>query len=438
MTKVAFNATLRLYASLIIISFLTSYSNSAMAFVFPQEEVPPVETQSYIEYKGRVIDRATKKPLVFANIAVSSTNISSITNKEGEFSLKIAPDLLNQMIIVSFLGYETRQIPMKDLKDKTNIISLKVAITELSTIKINIPKDAESLVRSVLNNNGENYLDERTKMTAFYRESIKKGRKNASLTEAVVSIFKQSYNTEKKDALELVKSRKNTNYTRLDTLALKLQGGPFSALYSDIIKYPQYIFTEETFPYYKFSFDPSTQINGRQVFVVKFKQLANVVTPLYNGKLYIDSESYALVSAIYELNVENKAEAVQMFLRKKPRRVNIEPIEAVYRVDYKTQNDKWYYSYSNIQLGFKVKWRKKFFSNTYRLNIEMAVTDWNKNTIDRINSEMRLKPSVILSDEASGFSDPTFWGEYNIIEPDKSIESAIKKIAKQLSKIKTN
>ena len=41
-----------------------------------------------------------------------------------------------------------------------------------------------------------------------------------------------------------------------------------------------------------------------------------------------------------------------------------------------------------------------------------------------------------MSDEASGFSDPEFWGEYNVIEPEKPIESAIKKIQKQLEKIK--
>ena len=45
-----------------------------------------------------------------------------------------------------------------------------------------------------------------------------------------------------------------------------------------------------------------------------------------------------------------------------------------------------------------------------------------------------IRPTVILSEEASGFSDPKFWGEYNIIEPEKSIESAIKKIVKQIKR----
>ena len=41
---------------------------------------------------------------------------------------------------------------------------------------------------------------------------------------------------------------------------------------------------------------------------------------------------------------------------------------------------------------------------------------------------------MIISDEISGFSDPDFWGTYNLIEPDKSIESAIEKIRRKLER----
>ena len=51
-----------------------------------------------------------------------------------------------------------------------------------------------------------------------------------------------------------------------------------------------------------------------------------------------------------------------------------------------------------------------------------------------IKKKDRLKPTVILGDAASGFSDPDFWGQYNLIEPDKSIEFAIQKIKKNTAK----
>ena len=436
MKKEILNITISLFISSLVLILSFGNLNTTHAANLLQDDIQQ-DVQSYVEFRGIVIDSKTKEPLIFADITVNSTNIRTVTNKEGKFLLKVPNKLLDKMIIVSFLGYETRKISLLDLKHKNNQIALNVSITELTQVKINIPKDAETLVRMTLNTKRENYYNEPVIMTAFYRETIKKRKKNASLAEAVVEIYKQPYASNKKDAIKLIKLRKNTNYSRLDTLAIKLQGGPFSTLYADIVKYPEYIFTEDTFPYYEFSFEPSTQINDRQVYVVKFKQLPNVVSPFYYGKLFIDSETFALTSAVYSLNVENRKQASKLFLRKKPRKVTVYPTQATYRVDYKMTNGKWYYGYSNIQLVFKVKWKNKLFSSNYTLNIEMAITDWEINTTGKNKPKNSLKPTVILSDEVFGFSDPEFWGKYNIIEPEKSIESAIKKIAKQLKRIKT-
>jgi hypothetical protein len=272
-------------------------------------------------------------------------------------------------------------------------------------------------------------------MTAFYRETIKKRRKNVSLAEAIVNVYKQPYTSARKDYIKLYKARKSTDYTKLDTVALKLQGGPFNALYIDLMKYPEYIFTEDVIDLYKFSFASSTTINERPVYVVTFKQRNDIQEPLYYGKLYIDSETLALTSAVYNLNVENKELTSKLFVRKKPRNIKVYPTEAAYRVDYREKNGKWYYGYSNAQLTFKINRKGKLFNSIYSLSSEMAITDWELNTTNEsLKFKERLKPSVVISDEASGFSDPEFWGAFNVIEPEKSIESAINKIKKQLKK----
>ena len=43
----------------------------------------------------------------------------------------------------------------------------------------------------------------------------------------------------------------------------------------------------------------------------------------------------------------------------------------------------------------------------------------------------KLRPNVIMSDRIPNAVDVDFWGQYNIIEPEKSIESAIKKIQRK-------
>lgn len=396
------------------------------------------QTTNYTEFAGEVLDADSKKPLIFATLTVDNTNVTTITNSEGQFSLKVPNEYKENKLTIAFLGYKTKQIAIAELELKKNKIFMNEFVMALSEASIDAPNDAEALVKETLNKKGDNYLNESTVMTAFYRETIKKRRTNVSLSEAVVNIYKTPYSSKKTDALELYKARKSTDYTKLDTVALKLQGGPFNTLFVDMIKYPNYIFTPETLAYYDFSFDTSTRVNDQLIYVIDFKQKPEIIDPLYFGKLYIDAENKILTSAIYSLNITDKRLASQMFVRRKPKNAEVWPTEVSYRVDYREKNGKWYYGYSNVLLEFKINWDKRLFNSVYSMNCEMAITDWEKNTDNAFPKyKDRMKSSIILSDEAIGFSDPDFWGEYNIIEPEKSIESAIKKIQRQLRKDKT-
>ena len=393
------------------------------------------EDLDFTELQAKVIDSDSKAPLVFTDIIVENSNISTVTNTDGEFLLKIPNALLDGSITISYLGYKKRELKISSIKNH-EIIALTPAIIQLNEVSItSTMKDARKIVEETLKKKSSIYNNNNTLMTAFYRETIKKRKRNASLSEAVVKIHKQPYNNVRRDHIELIKARKNTDYSKLDTLALKLQGGPFSNLYTDIIKYPEFIFTPEDMPKYKFSFGNSTKINDKQIYVVNFKQKEDNGKPLYYGKLYIDVETLALTNAVYSLNVSNRKLSSQMYVRKKPGKVDVYPTEATYRVNYRTTNGKWHYAYSNISLTFKVNWKGKLFNSTYTLNSEMAITDWeiHDTKLAKIRSKL-IRPTTILSEKASGFSDPRFWGAYNIIEPEKSIESAIKKIQKQLKR----
>ena len=416
---------------LFLICFLASANVSHAFFQEAQAQ------ESFSKYSGSVVDSKTDNPLVFATLTIQDSNISTITNTEGEFSLKIPNNIAYKNIKVSFLGYQSKIIPLDQLTTVLNKIKLDVSVTKLSEVDLSVPKDAATLVVQTLQKKGENYFEDPTLMTAFYRETIKKRRKNVSLSEAVVNIYKTPYSSSRRDDVTLYKSRKSTDYSKLDTLALKLQGGPFNALFVDIMKYPEYIFSDDVLNTYKFSFDRSTRVNDRLIYIVNFKQHENIPTPLYKGKLYIDAEKKILTSAVYSLNITDKESASKLFVRKKPRNANVWPTEVAYRVDYREKQGKWYYGYSNVLMTFKIDWDKKLFNSSYTMACEMAITDWETNLNSKLPKvKERMKSSIILNDEAIGFSDPDFWGEYNIIEPEKSIESAIKKIQRQLKRVK--
>jgi hypothetical protein len=394
----------------------------------------PLQAQeAFTEYHGKVLDKETKDPLVFVNLAIQNTNISTVTNTEGDFTLKVPNANEGAVLIISLLGYEQSEVALSALAGIKGRILLTPRVTELSEVNVLAFANAETLVRKVFEDKVKNSTDKLLLMTAFYRETVKKRNRNVSLTEAVVNVYKQPYNSNSKDIISLHKARKSTDYKRLDTVALKLQGGPFSTLYLDVMKYPEYIFNDETFDYYDYTFDPPTTVNDKPVYVVRFKQKQIVVGSGYLGKLYIDVETLALASATYALNIVDSKEASELFVRKKPSNIKVDPLKAAYRVDYREKNGKWYYGYGSVQVAFKISRKRKLFNSVYTLSSEMAVTNWEINDSGFMAMPKdRLKPTVIIADAISGFSDPDFWGPYNVIEPEKSIESAIDKIKRKI------
>ena len=396
------------------------------------------ESSNYIELKGKIINSENNEPLIFANINVLESNISTISNGDGDFAIKIPKSHTSSKVKISFIGFKTRILDLKSFKNKNNTISLDVFITPLSETVLTIPKDVERLVRETLANFERNYIEDHTLMTAFFRETIKRKRRNVSLAEAVVNIYKSPYKTfQKRDGIKILKLRKDTDYSRLDTVAFKLAGGPYNTLFQDIIRYPNYFIPPFFISNYSFWVHRNSKINDRPVYVIRFKQKDDIYDPFFYGELYIDGENKILLSATYSLNVTNKDMAAKLFVKKKPRHAKVWPTRVTYRVDYAERNKKWYYSYSNASIDFKVNWDKKIFNSTYSLTSEMAITDWTENeTLDFPKRKELVDPSVILADSKIGFKDLNFWGEDNIIEPENTIQNAIKKIQRKLKRLK--
>ena len=390
------------------------------------------DSSSFKQFKGSILDSKTRNELIFASISVSGTTISTISNSEGKFSIKIPVEKQNSNLVISYLGYKNKVVPIKDLKPEKNILVLEPSNTILEEVVVKV-LDAKNIFLAVLKNRSQNYGVDPIQMTGFYRETIRKRRSYVSLSESIVTIQKQPFSLGSQDQINLFKGRKNADYAKLDTVNFKLQGGPFSALYIDLIKYPSFLFSENAFEVYDFSLEEITQINDNQVLVLAFKQKPNNENPLYYGKLYIDAKSLAVISASFQLNVEDKVKAGLQFTSKKPVGVDVYPTEVRYQINYRQQNGKWIFAYSRGDLTFKLKWDKKIFNSIYSTTFEMAVTDWKEQEIKENQITKKLTSNVIMSDKVDSLADPDFWGEYNIIEPEKSIETAIRKIQRKSS-----
>ncbi len=401
--------------------------------VFEEDILP--DTLNTIQYRGKIIDSDSGIPLVFATLSLEGTNIATVSNSEGEFLLKVPKDMsLSSKVHVSYLGYKNKDFALSELNRERNKLKLDVLTVSLAEVNV-LPKDANQIIREVVARKKENYWQEPLRMTTFYRETIKRRKSYVSLAEAVIDVHKQAYSNYKLDGMKLYKARKDADYSKMDTLTFKLQGGPYSSLMLDIMKEPFSIISAQDMDYYLFTLETITKVNDNIIYVISFVQKPYIEEPLFYGKLYVDAESMAVTSANYSINIEDKQKASAMFIKRKPMGAVVYPTEASYLVNYRKQDGKWMYSYSRGQITFKVNWKKKWFNTTYTSTLEMAVTDWRKATEKPFRASERMKSNIVLQDKIAGFSDPQFWGDYNVIEPESSIESVIKKIKKRIEKL---
>jgi hypothetical protein len=392
------------------------------------------DQQNLITIRGKVVDAESRKPLVFATVAVVESNVAIVTNIEGEFLLKIGETITSKNIEVTFLGYKNKVVPISELKENggKNVIELEPAPIPIKEIIVK-PLDPYDIVRKAIESIGRNYENEPNLMTSFYRETIRKNRTYVSIGEAVVEIFKAPYGSDARfDNARIYKGRKSSDVQKMDTVLFKLQGGPVSVLQLDIAKNTESVLTKEAMEYYTYSISGVIEIDNKPHYVIDFIQKPSVDIPLFMGSLYINMETYGISEAEFGFNLSDKEAAASIFIRKKPIGMKVIPEIATYRTKYREQDGKLHFVYSRAEVKFKVDWNKKLFNTYYTTMSEIAVTDRTNQEVIKFAGKDKIKYSDVFTEKVGAFADPEYWGDYNVIEPDQSIESAIRKLSRKL------
>jgi len=84
---------------------------------------------------GTVRDQENKQPLAFATIGLKGLSFGTISNSQGEFTLRIPKYLIDSIIVVSYLGYMSKEILVASFKDQA-IIELTPHIIQLDALVI--------------------------------------------------------------------------------------------------------------------------------------------------------------------------------------------------------------------------------------------------------------------------------------------------------------
>ncbi|MEZ5069768.1 MAG: carboxypeptidase-like regulatory domain-containing protein [Bacteroidales bacterium] len=403
----------------------------------PRERVT-ADSTGMKTYMGSITEAGSGRTLPFATVEAIGSHVATVSNIDGNFTIKLPNESDVTQLKISYIGFRNQLVSLEDFRDGRPLsIQMEASSMEIKEITVR-PQDAMDLIDDVLASIRDNYSQDPMMMRGFYRETIQRGRNYVSISEAVIDIFKGSYVNEFQiDQVKLFKGRKSADVEKMDTVLFKLQGGPNTTILLDIVKNPYVLLSAEYREIYEFHLDEVITIDEKLHYVVNFHQRPYVDDAFYKGKLYIDMDKLAISEAEFELNVENEEEAARLFIQRKPISMRIVPERAAYRAKYTIDEGKWYFSYARAEVKFKVNWKKKVFSTTYSTMSELAITDRSAEGIEKFATKDRLKSSDVLNEKVYIFFDLDFWDGYNVIEPDQSIESAIRRLNRQMLKRST-
>lgn len=399
------------------------------SFVSAQSE------ESLITINGIVKDQRNRTTLEYVNISVPGTNIGTITNTDGEFSLKVSKAYKDLYLEISHIGYITSKLPLKPTNSDKHVFYLNPNSIILEEVIVS-PVYPRKLVEQAIDKIGDNYNPFPSMLTGFYRETSQKGRKYINVTEAVTKLYKTAYKENEgitRDRVRIEKGRQLVSPKQGDTLGVKLIGGPTLALALDVVKNRDELLDKETLYYYEFKFDDLVLIDNQLHYVISFIPMMPLPYPLYRGKLYINKETLAFTRAELNIDMRDKGKVTKMILRKKPAGLIFKPVGLSTLLTYKEQNGRTYLNYVRNEIKFKCDWKKKWFHTSYAVVSEMVITNREDNPDSTISSKEAFRESQVLSDKVGNFYDEKFWGDYNIIEPTESLERAVNKLKKAIN-----
>lgn len=412
--------------------FIVGYSATFTAVA--QEPVEAMKTEFTVS--GVVRDKENRKKLENVAVSLVGTPIGTVTNAEGVFSLKIPHMDTIPQLELSHIGYMNARFSASAPEGSNNmhatILMIPIAL-QLNEV-VAYGNSARRIVEEALERIPKNYPSGESMTSAFYRETVQKGHRYISISEAMLDVYKTSYRqrTSDRDKVQIDKARRLLSQKQSDTLGVKVVGGPNLPLFMDVVKNAYALFDEETLDYYSFVQEPSVFIDDRLQYVISFRPRVKLDYALYVGRVFIDREHLAFTRAEFELDLSDRERAIAAILYKKPLGLRFRPQKVSFLITYRQHDGVTCLNYICNEMCFKCDWKRRLFSSSYVARSEMVAVDREEHPERVIARRDAFKPYQVFYDIVKEYWSEDFWKDYNIIEPTESLEDAVKKLRKQM------
>lgn len=362
---------------------------------------------------GQLLDKETKKPIVFASIYLKGETIGTTSNEEGYFTFHF-PSLNNSnVVIISSIGYESVElntdnfIPNQQLYLNSKINKLdEVVITSTKKKKIT----AKQIVKKAYKQITRNYPEKPYITEGFIRDLQNEDGKYVEYLECAVKFYNEACNVSKEPQVELVEVKSNqiankhpwnTKWERKNSIIdlveddfIRFDYGPIKGRGG-----------------WKYKLEDILLYNNKYVY-----KIIAVDEPFQKATLFIDTESFAFVK-IELTRTKNKGKLWKRRLSNGQQIVDYSIIieyqefKGKMYLKYKKEEDTWeiYDMQDPKKLLFTKNPKKELFVN------KIVIKD-----VENYPFEENMKINRSIENQAKTYN-AEFWLNYNAPKKTKAI-----------------
>lgn len=254
------------------------------------------QAPSSVTVQGEVTDAETGQPLPQANLRIEGTYRGTITNADGEYTLRV--DSLPATLVVQYLGYESARRRLTTSSSTRQSFQLTPSTLEMDEVVVTGSRNpGASIMRKVIERKQEWWPElKRYTVEAYTRFTLARDTTIAAVAESRTTAFWDA----ERGTREIVRSQRGTaNIAQFTEEAFPAASSVLN-LYRDNVKVFGNRMIGVTHPdaldHYTFTLDTLRAIDGRRAFRILVEPKRRL-SSTFEGTVTVLDRSYALLEA---------------------------------------------------------------------------------------------------------------------------------------------
>ncbi|HET6243741.1 MAG: carboxypeptidase-like regulatory domain-containing protein [Bacteroidetes bacterium] len=399
--------------------------------------VHSINAQSFVS--GVISDKKTGERLPYATVVIKNNLTGASSNQNGEFDILIPADIKGDSLIVSYLGYHNFVLFLNQVKSPL-LIKMEPQSFGLNEFIVR-PQPPTHYIKLALSKVEQNYPSKPFQTESYYREEVLENKKFIKDTEAIFHTYYPNYQDTVSNQHQLILHRQGDTKS-IDFLQDMVEkkrakkkkeaqkkgeeikeneekgininfGGPETILKMDFIKDKLPFLDSLQFKKFNYAFGGVSAYQEKELLIIDFESKRVVEHEKQKGKIFLDADSYAIVSIEYHSDF-----VVPLAVRPLLFMMGYEIIDPVMekKFSFYENSGKWYPKHfqwnMNAQL-IKKHMFKKNENSTFTIEQVLSINKINTDKIVPIPEKKRFNTALKFEEQVHNDKHAT-WSGVNI------------------------